>query len=133
MTVAITTLRSTIATALENPGVWSTFSYPPATVIANSVIVAPADGDYLVPANNTNNQLPLAPMANLKVVCTVPALDNQGNLAGIESFMVAVFNKICAVGFAINVNSVTSPTIFTGQSGDLLSFTINISTLTRWE
>jgi hypothetical protein len=63
----------------------------------------------------------------------VPALDNQGNLAGIESFMVAVFNKICAVGFAINVNSVTSPTIFTGQSGDLLSFTINISTLTRWE
>ena len=40
MAAAITTLRSSIATALSNPGVWSTFSYPPATVLANSVIVA---------------------------------------------------------------------------------------------
>ena len=133
MSVAITTLRSTIATALENPGVWSTFSYPPATVLANSVIVAPADGDYIVPANNTNNQLAVAPMANLKIVCTVPAFDNQGNLAGIESFMVAVFNKISAIPFAVTVGSVTAPVVFTGQSGDLLSFTINITTLTRWE
>jgi hypothetical protein len=129
MSSAITTLRSTIATALENPGVWSTYSYPPATVIANSVIVAPADGDYIVPANNTNN---VAPLANLKIVCTVPAFDNQGNLAGIEDFMVAVFNKIRAITFAVNISSVSSPVVFTGQSGDLLSFTINISTLTTW-
>lgn len=132
MAAAITTLRSSIATALSNPGVWSTFSYPPATVLANSVIVAPGDGDYIVPANNTNNSANILPMANLKIVCTVPAFDNQGNLAGIEDFMVAVFNKLAAYSSPINLGSVTSPTVFTGQSGDLLSFTINISTLTQW-
>ena len=129
MAVAITTLRSTIATALANAGVWSTFAYPPATVLANSVIVAPGDGDYIVPSNNTNN---LYPMANFKIVCTVPAFDNQGNLAGIEDFMVAVFNKLAAITFPINVSSVSAPVVFTGQSGELLSFTINISTLTQW-
>ena len=39
MTVAVTTLRTTLATALENAGVWQVFSYPPASPIANSVIV----------------------------------------------------------------------------------------------
>lgn len=132
MAVAITTLRSTIATALINAGVWSTFSYPPATVLANSVIVAPGDGDYIVPSNNTNNSAAILPMANLKIVCTVPAFDNQGNLAGIEDFMVAVFNKLAACTFPINIGSVSAPAVFTGASGELLSFTINISTLTTW-
>ena len=71
-------------------------------------------------------------MANLKIVCTVPAFDNQGNLAGIEDFMVAVFNKLAAYSSPINLSSVTAPVVFTGQSGELLSFTINISTLTQW-
>jgi hypothetical protein len=31
MTVAVTTLRSTIATALSNPAVWQVFSFPPAS------------------------------------------------------------------------------------------------------
>ena len=39
MTVAVTTLRSTLATALENAGVWQVFSFPPASPIANSVII----------------------------------------------------------------------------------------------
>jgi hypothetical protein len=42
-TAAITTLRSTIAAALANDSVWSTFSFPPSTIVANSVVVAPAD------------------------------------------------------------------------------------------
>ena len=132
MAAAITTLRTTLATALANPGIWSTFAYPPSTVLANSVIVAPGDGDYIVPSNNTNNQAAILPMANFKIVCTVPAFDNQGNLAGIEVFMVAVFNKLVACGFPINVGSVSAPTVFTGASGELLSFQINISTLTQW-
>jgi hypothetical protein len=39
---AISTLRGTLATALTNNGVWSTFSFPPATLLANSVVVTPA-------------------------------------------------------------------------------------------
>jgi len=131
MPAAITTLRSTLATLLANPGVWQTFSYPPATVMANSVIVAPADSDYIVPASN-HNAVNLPPLANFKIVCTTVAYDNQGNLAAIEEFMVAVYNKLENASFPINIGNTTAPVVFTGQSGDLLSFTVNISTLTTW-
>jgi hypothetical protein len=87
-TVALTTLRTTVATALANAGVWSTFSYVPPVVIANSVMVAPSD-PYLEPSNNTQNTL--GPKANLKIIMVVPYLDNQGNLANMENTIVAVF------------------------------------------
>ena len=64
MTVAVTTLRSTLATALENAGVWQVFAFPPATPIANSVIVQP-DDPYLEPSNNI--YATVAPKANFKV------------------------------------------------------------------
>jgi len=44
---AISTLRGTLATALTNNGVWSTFAFPPATLLANSVVITPAS-DYIV-------------------------------------------------------------------------------------
>jgi hypothetical protein len=40
MTVALTTLRTTLATALVDNTKWQTFAFPPATVLANSVIVS---------------------------------------------------------------------------------------------
>ena len=43
MPAAVTTLRGTLATALTNAGVWSIFSFPPATLIANSVVITPSD------------------------------------------------------------------------------------------
>jgi hypothetical protein len=131
MPAAITTLRATLASTLANPGVWQTFSYPPSNVLANSVIVAPADGDYIVPVSS-HNAVNLSPLANFKIVCTTVAYDNQGNLNALEEFMVAVYNKLENAAFPINIGSVTAPVVFTGQSGDLLSFTINISTLTTW-
>ncbi len=51
MPVALTTLRTTIATALVDNTKWQTFAFPPATVLANSVIVSPSD-PYLEPNNN---------------------------------------------------------------------------------
>jgi hypothetical protein len=54
MSVAVTLLRSTIAAALENAGVWSVYSYPPASPTANSVIVQP-DDPYLEPTNQNFN------------------------------------------------------------------------------
>jgi hypothetical protein len=129
MPTALTTLRSTIATALANAGVWSTFSYPPATILANSVIVAPGD-PYLTPSNNSQNSI--APQANFKIIMTVPMYDNQGNLAGIEDTLVAVFNKLANSSLVFNVGSVSAPSVLNAESGALLTTDLQITVLTTW-
>jgi len=129
MPAAITTLRSTLATDLTNTGVWNTFSFPPATLIPNSVVVTVGD-PYLVPSNNDYTSI--APLANFKIVICVPALDNQGNLAGIENFIVAVVNKLNASSLVLNISSVSAPAISSVASGDLLTAEITVSILTSW-
>jgi hypothetical protein len=129
MPAAITTLRGTLATDLANAGVWSTFAYPAPTLLANSVSIIPAD-PYITPTNNDYSSI--APLASFQILIAVPAFDNQGNLASIETFLVAVFNKIAASTLALTVTSVSAPSILNAASGDLLTCTINISTLTTW-
>jgi hypothetical protein len=129
MPAAITTLRASVATALANPNVWNTYSFPPTTITANSVIVAPAD-PYITPSNNTYNAI--SPLANLKIIMTVPMLDNHGNLNGIETTAVAVFNKLAASNIVMNIGSMSAPTVLSVQSGDLLTADFNISILTSW-
>ncbi len=68
MPVAVTTLRTTLATALVDNTKWQTFAFPPATVLANSVIVSP-DDPYLTPSNNQH--ITISPMANFKIIITV--------------------------------------------------------------
>jgi hypothetical protein len=129
MTAPITTLRATIAAALNNPNVWNTYDFPPPTITANSVIVIPAD-NYITPSNNT--YATISPMANFRIVMTVPMLDNRGNLQGIETMAVAVFNKLATSNIVMNVGSLTAPTVLSVQSGDLLTADFNISILTSW-
>jgi len=129
MTAAITTLRSTIAAALANNSVWSTFSFPPSTIVANSVVVAPAD-PYLTPSNN--KQATISPMANFKIIMTVPMFSNEGNLQGIEDTIVAVFGLLAASSIVFNVTAVTAPSVLTLPSGDLLTSDLQISVLTSW-
>lgn len=129
MTAPITTLRATIAAALNNPNVWNTYDFPPPTITANSVIVIPAD-NYITPSNNT--YATISPMANFRIVMTVPMLDNRGNLQGIETMAVAVFNKLATSNIVMNVGSLTAPTVLPVQSGDLLTADFNISVLTSW-
>ena len=129
MPTAITTLRTTLATDLANAGVWSTFSFPPATLIPNSVVVTVSD-PYIIPSNNDYTSI--APLANFKIMICVPALDNQGNLAGIEDFIVAVVNKLNASSLVLNISSVSAPAITNAASGDLLTAEINVSILTSW-
>lgn len=126
---AITTLRSTIATALVDNSLYQVFSFPPASPIPNSVIVTPAD-PYIEP--NNNQWATIAPMANFKISILVPLLDNEGNLNGIEQMAVAVFNKLAASSIKFNVGSVTAPSVISVPSGDLLTCDIAISTLTEW-
>ena len=126
---AITTLRTSIASALTDNSLYSVFSFPPATPVANSVIVTPSD-PYIVPTNN--DYTAIAPMANFTISILVPLLDNQGNLAGIEADVVRVFALLEASSIVFNVGSVSAPSVLSIATGDLLTCDIAISTLTEW-
>jgi hypothetical protein len=126
---AITTLRSSIAAALTDNTKWSVFSYPPASPIANSVIVSPAD-PYITPTNNDRTSV--APLANFQISILVPLLDNQGNLAGIEDDVVRVFQLLEASSIVFNVGTVSAPAVLNLPTGDLLTCNVQISTLTEW-
>ena len=126
--VAITTLRTTLATALVNNAKWQTFAFPPATVLANSVIVSP-DDPYLTPSNNQH--ISISPMANFKIVMTVPLFDNEGNLNGIEDTVCGVFAKLAASSLTY-VSAISAPSILNAASGDLLSCEMSVSILTSW-
>jgi hypothetical protein len=127
--VAITTLRTTLATALVNNAKWQTFAFPPATVLANSVIVSPAE-EYIVPSNNQH--ISISPMANFRLVITTPLYDNEGNLNGIEDFVCSVFAKLAASSLTYNVSAISAPSILNAASGDLLSCEMSVSILTSW-
>jgi hypothetical protein len=129
MPAAITTLRATLAAALDNPSAWNTYSFPPATITANSVIVAPAE-NYITPSNNS--YATISPIANFKIIMTVPMFDNQGNLQGIETLAVAVFNKLAASSINLNVGAMSAPSVLEVQSGSLLTADFSISVLTSW-
>jgi hypothetical protein len=128
MTVAVTTLRSTIATALSNPAVWQVFSFPPASPLANSVVVEP-DDPYIVPSNNQH--ITVAPLANFRIKLYLPLLDNQGSLMDMEEFIVGVFTKLAASTLNYNIGSVSGVSVDT-TAGDLLTTEIRVSILTSW-
>ena len=129
MPVALTTLRTTLATALVDNTKWQTFAFPPATVLANSVIVSPAD-EYITPSNNARNTV--SPLANFRLIITTPLFDNEGNLNGIEDFVVRVFNLLAASSLTYNVSAISAPSVLNAASGDLLSCEMSVSILTSW-
>jgi hypothetical protein len=128
MTVAVTTLRSTIAQALDNPTVWQAFSFPPASPLANSVVVEP-DDPYITPSNNQH--ITIAPLANFRIKLYLPLLDNQGSLQSMEEFIVAVFTKLAASSLTYNIGSVSGVSVDT-TAGDMLTTEIRLSLLTSW-
>ena len=127
--VPITTLRTTLATALVDNTKYQVFAFPPATVLANSVIVSPSD-EYIVPSNNQH--ITIAPMANFRVVITTMLYDNEGNLNGIEDFVCSVFKKLSQSSLTYNVSAISAPSILNAASGDLLSCEMSVSILTSW-
>lgn len=126
---AISTLRAGIASALTDNSKYSVFSFPPATPMANSVIVAPAD-PYISPSNGWHATI--SPMAHFQLSILVPLLDNEGNLNGIEDDIIRVFNLLAASSYTYNVTEVSAPAVLSAVSGDLLTCNINISVLTSW-
>ena len=129
MTTPLTTLRTTLATALVDNSKWQTFAFPPSDVLANSVIVSP-DDPYLTP--NNNQHISISPTANFKIVMTVPLFDNEGNLNGIEDTVVGVFTKLYNSGLTYNVSAISAPSVLNAASGDLLSCEMSVNILTSW-
>jgi hypothetical protein len=74
----------------------------------------------------------IAPLANFKIIMTVPMFSNEGNLQGIEETIVAVFGLLAASSIVFNVTAVTAPSVLTLPSGDLLTSDLQISVLTSW-
>lgn len=130
MSVAVTTLRSTLASALESAGEWSVFSFPPATPIANSVIIQP-DDPYIEPSNNIYSTV--APKVNFKIIMIVPMFDNQGNLQGIENMVVGVFNKLASQStLKISVGNISAPSVLSAVAGEMLTSEMSVSIMTSW-
>lgn len=126
----ITTLRSTLASALTNAGVWSVFAYPPQAPLANSVTIMP-DEPYIRVLSNTRTAI--APVARFKLLLLVPLFDNQGNLNTIEDFIVAVQTKLAAAtALTINVGDYSAPSILEQPSGNLLQTEVSIEIITSW-
>ena len=129
MPTAITTLRTTLATALVDNSLYQVFAFPPSVVLANSVIISP-DNPYITPSNNARNTI--SPLASFRIMIVAPLFDNEGNLNGIEDFVVRVFNKLAASNLTYNIGAVSAPSILNAASGDLLSCEISVSILTSW-
>jgi hypothetical protein len=126
---AITTLRTTLATALVDNSLYQVFAFPPSVVLANSIIISP-DNPYITPSNNARNTI--SPLASFKIMIVAPLFDNEGNLNGIEDFVVRVFNKLAASNLTYNIGAVSAPSVLNAASGDLLSCEISVSILTSW-
>jgi hypothetical protein len=129
MPTPITTLRTTLATALVDNTKYQVFAFPPAVVLANSVIVSP-DDPYITPTNNQH--ITISPMASFKLLIVAPLFDNEGNLNGIEDFVCGVFAKLAASTLTYNVSAISAPSILNAASGDLLSCEMSVSILTSW-
>ena len=126
---AISTLRGTIATALTDNAVWQVFSFPPATPLANSIVVQPGD-PYIEPSND--HYKTVKPKVNFKLVVLAPMFDNQGNLINIEDYYLNIVNKLEASSIAYTIGTFSAPAVLPGVAGDLLSGEVSISVLSDW-
>jgi hypothetical protein len=96
---------------------------------SSAVVVAPAD-PYITPSNNS--QATISPMANFRIIMSVPMFDNASNLIGIEDTIVAVFTKLANSAIVFNVTSVSAPSVLSVAAGDYLTADLQISILTSW-
>lgn len=126
---AITTLRGTLATALTSASTWQVFSFPPASVLVNSVIISP-DEPYVAP--NNMGYTSVAPLVNFKITLVKPLYDNQGNLNGMEDYILELWTKLAASTLKYNIGEVSAPAVMNLASGDALACDVKLSILSSW-
>lgn len=126
---AVTAIRSTVATALDNPTVWQVFSFPPASPLANSVIIT-WDDPMVTPNNNTRKTIDAT--AHLRLTLTTELYDNQASLVNIENMMSKVFTKLSDSSLIFNIVNISAPTVLGDDAGKMLSVEMSIETLASW-
>jgi hypothetical protein len=126
---AISTLRGTIAAALSDNAVWQVFSFPPASPLANSIVIEPGD-PYIEPSND--HYKTVKPKVNFKLIVMAPMFDNRGNLINIEDFYLNIVNKLEASNLAYSLGTFSAPAVLTGTAGELLTGQVTISILSDW-
>jgi hypothetical protein len=126
---AISTLRGTIAAALTDNTAWQVFSFPPATPLANSIVVQCGD-PYIEPSND--HYKTIKPKVNFTLIVLAPMFDNQGNLINIEDYYLNIVNKLEASSIVYSIGTFSAPAVLTGTAGDLLSGEVSISVLSDW-
>lgn len=123
--MSFATLRTALATSIANPSVWSTYSFPPPQVTANSCSIVP-DDPYVQP---TNNGSLLSLTVRFKIEMAIPLFDNQGNLAGIETMLQAL---VPLIPTTYNISSISQPRVMSLPSGDLLICDVSLETIGSW-
>jgi hypothetical protein len=126
---AISTLRGTIAAALSDNTSWQVFSFPPASPLANSIVIEPGD-PYIEPSND--HYKTVKPKVNFKLIVLAPMFDNQGNLINIEDYYLNIVNKLEASSLAYSISTFSPPRVLTGTAGELLAGEVTISILSDW-
>jgi len=129
MPAAITTLRSTLATALANVGVWTVFNHVPEIPLSNSLVIANDDPYILV---NSNVKTAIAPTVRFKLFLLVPVMDNLGSQTKLEDYYLAVMQKLAASGLTINITSFSAPAILETPSGNLLQSEAGLEIISEW-
>lgn len=125
----IANIRGALSDALVNDGVWSVFSFPPSSPIANSVIVSP-DDPYIEPQNNQYGSISY--LANFKISLIVPLFDNQGNLTMIENYYTALMTKLSAAPISIRIGAISAPSTTPSDAGEMLMSEMSVSILGSW-
>lgn len=126
---AITTLRGTLATALASASVWSVYSFPPATPTVNSCVISP-DDPYITPSND--GYITVAPLVHFKITLIKPMFDNQGNLNGMEDYILELYSKLAASSVKYTIGEVSTPAVMNASSGDFLACDVRVSILSSW-
>lgn len=119
-------LRNTLAAQLTNNVAWSTFAYPPAVPQPLSVVIEPAD-PY---ATGTNYNQNLSTMLRFNVRMYVQLMDNQAALEAIEDMAQQV--RIRILDATQNCGDLSAPTVYTSETGDLLTAFFPVQLLAEW-
>jgi hypothetical protein len=105
------------------------FSFPPASPLANSIVIEPGD-PYIEPSND--HYKTVKPKVNFKLIVLAPMFDNQGNLINIEDYYLNIVNKLEASNLAYSISTFSPPRVLTGTAGELLAGEVTISILSDW-
>jgi hypothetical protein len=88
--VTLATIRSTLATAIQQAG-YKSHAAPLATVVPPAVVIVP-DAPYLIA--NTLASGGLMWQVNYQLIVAVASLDNRGSLAQLEEIVVRVCSSL---------------------------------------